>query len=84
MSEVPLQVLERDGCAYGIDHGPAEALVFEAHRLCVSLNSRLASNKEDKQRGTGAHTESIMDPPNPAAAGIYAHRDGCAYGVLVI
>ena len=25
-------------------------LVFKAHRLCVSLNSRLDSNKEDKQK----------------------------------
>ena len=27
-------------------------LVFKAHRLCVSLNSRLESNKEEKKKGT--------------------------------
>ena len=26
-------------------------LVFKAHRLCVSLNSRLESNKEEKKKG---------------------------------
>ena len=25
-------------------------LVFKAHRLCASLNSRLASNKEEEER----------------------------------
>ena len=35
-------------------------LVFKAHRLCVSLNSRLESNKEDEaevQGGLGAAGE---------------------------
>jgi len=27
-------------------------LVFKAHRLCVSLNSRLESNKEEEEEGT--------------------------------
>ena len=26
-------------------------LVFKAHRVCVSLNSRLESNKEEEKRG---------------------------------
>ena len=29
-------------------------LVFKAHRLCVSLNSRLGSNKEEENGGVGA------------------------------
>jgi len=29
-------------------------LVFQAHRLCVSLNSRLESNKEGEKQGGGA------------------------------
>ena len=28
-------------------------LVFEAHRLCVSLNSRLESNKEEEEEAEG-------------------------------
>ena len=28
-------------------------LVFKAHRLCVSLNSRLASNKEERTTVSG-------------------------------
>jgi len=32
-------------------------LVFKAHRLCVSLNSRLESNKE-RERNSGAARES--------------------------
>ena len=39
-------------------------LVFKAHRLCVSLNSRLESNKE---KGSGARLDaeggSVRDPP---------------------
>ena len=33
-------------------------LVFKAHRICVSLNSRLASNKE------GVHADAGVDPPD--------------------
>jgi len=28
-------------------------LVFKAHRLCVSLNSRLESHTEEEEEGTG-------------------------------
>ena len=31
-------------------------LVFKAHRLCVSLNSRLASNKEEEERVWGFYS----------------------------
>ena len=38
-------------------------LVFKAHRLCVTLNSRLESNKERKEEdhlaATGASAESV-------------------------
>ena len=30
-------------------------LVFKAHRLCVSLNSRLESNKEEKKKVETLH-----------------------------
>ena len=33
-------------------------LVFKAHRLCVSLNSRLDSNKEEEEEG-GAIAEAM-------------------------
>ena len=34
-------------------------LVFEAHRLCVSLNSRLESNKEEEDPEIGADLEQF-------------------------
>ena len=43
-------------------------LVFKAHRLCVSLNSRLESNKEEERRG--ANRVLVLDaPPHPAEGG---------------
>ena len=39
-------------CDYGEGGGDTHGgLVFEAHRLCVSLNSRLESNKEEEGGG---------------------------------
>ena len=45
-------------------------LVFKAHRLCVSLNSRLESNKEEKKKGPrlallfeGVSDEPLRPPP---------------------
>ena len=42
-------------------------LVFEAHRLCVSLNSRLESNKEEEEE-TGLDGEACLEPPASYAA----------------
>ena len=36
--------------------------VFKAHRLCVSLNSRLESNKEEEVRGWGVRVGSGTSP----------------------
>jgi len=35
-------------------------LVFEAHRLCVSLNSRLESNKEEEEVTLGIPTRAVV------------------------
>jgi len=40
-------------------------LVFKAHRLCVSLNSRLESNKEEEERAGGWRRRSAA--PRPAS-----------------
>jgi len=34
-------------------------LVFKAHRLCVSLNSRLGSNKEEKKTAEGGEGAEV-------------------------
>ena len=39
-------------------------LVFKAHRLCVSLNSRLESNKEGEGQ---PHTRPESQAPNPSS-----------------
>jgi len=49
MSEVPLQQNRAAGSERGLMF--RGGLVFKAHRLCVSLNSRLESNKEEEERG---------------------------------
>ena len=36
-------------------------LVFKAHRLCVSLNSRLESNKEEEEAELAALAASVRD-----------------------
>ena len=33
-----------------------DGLIFEAHRLCVSLNSRLESNKEEEEKEPGCES----------------------------
>jgi len=56
MSEVLLYTLNQAGWEAEVDGaGPAVqrfrgGLVFKAHRLSVSLNSRLESNKEESRR----------------------------------
>ena len=52
-------------------------LVFKAHRLCVSLDSRLESNKEEEAhlRSTG---ESVRSPP----AGAFSFSSWCRVGDL--
>jgi len=37
-------------------------LVFKAHRLCVSLNSRLESNKEEKKPEAIHHLTVLCEP----------------------
>ena len=37
-------------------------LVFEAHRLCVSLDSRREGNKEEEEE-TGLDEEAPLEPP---------------------
>ena len=43
-------------------------LVFKAHRLCVSLNSRLASNKEEEAGPDHATLEARGSSPVPEYA----------------
>jgi len=40
-------------------------LVFKAHRLCVSLNSRLESNKEEEDINFGGPAEATTAPAAP-------------------
>ena len=54
-------------------------LVFKAHRLCVSLNSRLQNNKEEE--GEGGHlekTESRSTSPNTSRHTSAAPRPSCS------
>jgi len=49
-------------------------LVFKAHRLCVSLNSRLESNKEEGKQhlhGSGRGSHRVECPPPPAPLSLY-------------
>jgi len=39
-------------------------LVFKAHRLCVSLNSRLESNKEEEVMGPSSSACETLDSPH--------------------
>ena len=43
-------------------------LVVKAHRLCVSINSRLESNKEEERLGMGTQQEPVGAWPGVAAA----------------
>jgi len=47
-------------------------LVFKAHRLCVSLNSRLESNKEEERR-SDAVSETVSQPASRRAT-MLRHR----------
>jgi len=76
MSEVPLYL--------GIHHRNSEGgggrnvkrfrggLVFQARRLCVSLNSRLESSKEERR---SRHDGCVCSPPPSSRTG---HRPGRA------
>ena len=47
-------------------------LVFTAHRLCVSLNSRLESNKEEEDGGVDSdQPEGGGDPPLSSEYGTF-------------
>ena len=56
MSEVPLHLFwglgftDEDFGDRGLGQRFRGGLVFKAHRLCVSLNSRLGSNKEEEEK----------------------------------
>jgi len=50
-----------------------EGLVFKAHSLCVSLNSRLESNKERERETSPAitrHEHSTHDAEHPSGSHI--------------
>jgi len=42
--------------------GVRGGLVFKAHRLCVSLNSRLESNKEEEAVRGGRRSTALLSP----------------------
>jgi len=52
-------------------------LVFKAHRLCVSLNSRLESNKEEKKRSPGGARccGTALGTNKPAEARLWPRRE---------
>jgi len=56
--------------------------VFKAHRLCVSLNSRLESNKEEECEGLGG-LSTMGPPPREGAAvegaGFHAKTDSSMF-----
>jgi len=58
-------------------------LVFKAHRLCVSLNSMLESNKEEKEvQGVGGCLEGVA-PPSLQGLGFEFQCPGCGVQGLV-
>ena len=67
-------------------------LVFKAHRLCVSLNSRLGSNKEEEKTGEAPQDMSGLGS-HRSIQGYLAHKKqrrprtlqyGCAQGLMVV
>jgi len=56
----------RPGVVQGVEVGGVGGwgLVFKAHRLCVSLNSRLESNKEEEEEeGSGFRVGGNLGSP---------------------
>ena len=56
-------------------------LVFKAHRLCVSLNSRLQSNKEEEEKDVTCTKVTMDDASRPPIHRQHQHSRDSGFGV---
>ena len=70
----PRSLFDRSGKAH--QHRNVQRfLVFKAHRLCVSLNSRLESNKEEKEK----HIRAVREYQRHQAVVAVVHLVGTLF-----